>query len=62
MGAKSHFKHGAESRKTERPCVQTGLGDPEAVQDQTDAKLAARSDFTAGGNLGSLPVGEVAVS
>ena len=62
MGAKHHFKHGAEGRKTERPCVQAvpdGLG---AVQGQTDAKSAARSDFTADVNLGSLPVGEEVVT
>ncbi len=32
MGSKFRFKHGAESRETERPCVQTAPGDSQAVK------------------------------
>ena len=61
MGYKSRFTTHCEGQSTERQCVQTGSGDPEAVQEQTDAKLASRSGLIGDVNLGSLPAGEVPV-
>ncbi len=61
IGLKNRFQAGVDVEHTPRPCVGIGLGDSQAIQEQTDAKSAPVSDFTAGGNLGSLVAGEVVV-
>ena len=49
-----------QQSKSARECDQAGLGDPEAVQGQNDAKSTVISGLTSSVNLGSLPDGEVA--